>query len=465
MNKLLVRFLINSFLVITVLVGCSSKKEHNIQNTGQNQTTNTAHIFHHKGVLSVYPVGQHQILSVGRDSLIILWNADSGRAVAAKRMPRKPEKIGFDQKRNAWWIACSGGVFYQIALKNLSIRNSVTTILHDILQFKYDLPLRAFFGLGLNEFFRFNPDQKQIQILSAASPGAVAVALHPNQPLLSIFKGNRIIVEDARTLKRFKLFSLPNYKAGKDKERLIKFIGGRGIVAAFGENLWMGDWQSGKMRQLPKNHHAPITALAASENDSLIATGSMDKSIKLWRWPQGNLQGSFFGHFLTITSLAFTDSGKKLISGSEDGSLIIWNLKTKLQEKRLGSLKIAMKNPWQLTIKNVRYARSFKVRSEEYNVSDAKKTKLIKVAAEIKNTGLADNLFFSSNLFLTTPDQIRFHCVGLENYVALAPKAYFKRRIAPGKSLKGNFIFIIKPPYQKYTITYETLKPIPLKNF
>ncbi len=462
-KKLFIEIFLISFFLLTYFTGCKSKKQRLPQNI-RNQTATTTHVFHHKGVLSIYPVDQHKLLSVGRDSLIILWNADSGKAILSKRMPRMPEKIGYDQKRNTWWIACKGGVFYRIDLKNLSIQKTFTSILHDILQFKYDPPSMSFLGVGTNELFQFKPEQGQIRILATATSGA-AFAGHPTKPLWAVFEGKRITIERAGTMKAIKSFTLPKYKAGKDKERLLAFLGGQGLVVSYGENLWLGNWQTGVMRLMPKNHHAPITTLTVSDEDSLVATGSMDKSIKLWNWPKGDLQGSLYGHFLTITSLSFADSGRKLISGSEDGSLIIWNMKTKLLEKRLGSLKIAMKNPWQLTVKRVRYARSFKVGSEEYNVSDTKKTRLIKVTAEIKNTGLADNMFFSSNLYLTAPDQTRFHCVGLENYVALAPKAYFKRRIAPGKSLKGNFIFIIEPPYKKYTITYETLKPIPLKNY
>ncbi len=446
------------------LAGCSTGNKQKATKSIANPTKKLTDVFHHKGVLDVKAVGQHNIVSVGRDSLIILWNADSGRAIWQKRMPYLPHRIGFDSKRNALWVACGAGVLYRILSHKLTIEKTVPTILNNILQFEYHPALAVFFGSVNKGLFRFNPDDANIQILPNRVAGLAAIATHFRQPLIAVFGSNRIFVQDARTLKIVKSFALPGYKAGNHKERFVTFVGDRGIAASYGENLWMGDWQQGVMRLLPKNHHAPITALVASSDGTLVATGSMDKSVKLWQWPKGDLQGSFYGHFLTVTALAFADSGKKLISASEDASLIVWNLKTRLAEKRLGSLQIAMRNPWKLSIYSVRYARSFKVGSEEYNVSDPK-TKLIKVNAQITNSGPADNIFFSSNLFLTAPDQTRFHCVGLENYVALAPKAYFKRRIAPGKSLKGNFIFIIEPPYRKYTITYETLKPIPLKNY
>ncbi len=464
MKSFTFNILLSIILIGIFVAGCSVKEEQDTQKSIAGKSKSSAHIFHHKGVLDVKPVGEHELFSVGRDSLIILWNADSGRAVSAKRLPDFPQKIGFDSKRSGWWIACKSGTLYRMALNALTVQETIPTILSDILQFQFHPMLSVFFGATGKGLFRFNPNDAKIQILPRDALGFAAIAAHPDKPLLAVFSGNRIQIKDARTMKLFNSFTLPGYKEGKNKERFVTFVGDRGIVATYGENLWMGNWQKRVMQQLPKNHHAPITALAVLSNDSLIATGSMDKSVKLWKWPQGNLQGSFYGHFLTITSLAFADSGRKLVSGSEDGSMIIWNLKTKLMEKRLGSLEVAMRNPWKLTVKGVRYARSFKVGSEEYNVSDSK-TRLIKVNAEIKNIGLADNMFFSSNLFLTAPDQTRFHCVGLENYVALAPKAYFKRRIASGKSLKGNFIFIIEPPYKKYTITYETLNPISLKNF
>ncbi len=463
-----IRWILMLFVILLagIFVGsaCSAHKNENDTNTGRKQSRALAYPYHRKGVLDVLPLDAHHILSVGRDSVLILWNADSGWALASKKLPRLPRKIGLAGQRDVCWVACRGGVFFRISTKNLGIENSVSTLLHDVEQFKYSIPLKLFLGRGTNELFRFEPHKAQFRVLSLFSGNAVALNVNAQKPLVALFKKGRVRILDARTMKMIAAVALPAYKERRDGERQVAFVGEQGLVASYGENVWMGHWRSGQMRLLPKNHHAPITALAVSENGRFVATGSMDKSIKLWSWPQGDLQGSFFGHFLTVNALSFADSGRKLISGSEDGTLVIWNLKNKLPEKRLGSLKIAMKNPWRLKVKSVHYARSFKAGGEEYNVSDTK-TRLIKVNAEIKNTGLADNIFFSSNLFLIAPDQTRFHCVGLEHYVALSPKAYFKRRIAPGKSLKGNFIFIIKPPYKQYAITYETLQPIALKNF
>jgi WD40 repeat protein len=85
-------------------------------------------------------------------------------------------------------------------------------------------------------------------------------------------------------------------------------------------------------------HEGEITAIAIHPDSHLLASGSSDKSIKLWDLETGELQHTFVGrgwsglkpdgHRTPITSLVFSPDGYTLFSGSQDGIIKEWDLQT-----------------------------------------------------------------------------------------------------------------------------------------
>jgi F-box/WD-40 domain protein MET30 len=61
-------------------------------------------------------------------------------------------------------------------------------------------------------------------------------------------------------------------------------------------------------------------------DDSILATGSYDSTIKIWDIETGNELRTLRGHTLAIRALQFDDT--KLISGSLDSTLKVWNWRT-----------------------------------------------------------------------------------------------------------------------------------------
>ena len=57
-----------------------------------------------------------------------------------------------------------------------------------------------------------------------------------------------------------------------------------------------------------------------------LASGSRDKSIKLWDAKNGRCVVTLIGHDNWVTDLAFHPTGKYLLSVSDDKSLRIWDL-------------------------------------------------------------------------------------------------------------------------------------------
>jgi WD40 repeat protein len=74
-------------------------------------------------------------------------------------------------------------------------------------------------------------------------------------------------------------------------------------------------------------HKSFVNELAFSPDDSIVATASGDKTIKLWNAKTGGLLSTFIGHKHPALCLAFSPDGSKLASGDSDGNILLWKIK------------------------------------------------------------------------------------------------------------------------------------------
>ncbi|WP_287265274.1 hypothetical protein [Moorena sp. SIO3A2] len=72
-----------------------------------------------------------------------------------------------------------------------------------------------------------------------------------------------------------------------------------------------------------KGHRDWVSSVSFSPDGQLIASGSRDKTIKLWG-KNGKLLKSFRGHRAGIQSVSFSQDGQMLASGSEDKTVKLW---------------------------------------------------------------------------------------------------------------------------------------------
>ncbi|CAI7650497.1 unnamed protein product [Penicillium glandicola] len=86
--------------------------------------------------------------------------------------------------------------------------------------------------------------------------------------------------------------------------------------------LWNGI--TGKEQHVLEGHASLVTLVACSPNGQ-IASGSLDKTIRLWDPTTGKERHILKGHSGPVTSLAFSPDGQILASGSEDKTIILWD--------------------------------------------------------------------------------------------------------------------------------------------
>ena len=75
-------------------------------------------------------------------------------------------------------------------------------------------------------------------------------------------------------------------------------------------------------------HSDTINSVAFSPNGEVLATGSTDKTIKLWDVATGLELRTLTGHADFVNSVAFSPDGKIVASGSRDKTVKLWNVST-----------------------------------------------------------------------------------------------------------------------------------------
>ncbi len=63
-----------------------------------------------------------------------------------------------------------------------------------------------------------------------------------------------------------------------------------------------------------------------SPDGKTLASGSFDKTIKLWNLETGKEIHTLTGHDYAVKSVSFSPDGKTLASGSDDNKIKVWDV-------------------------------------------------------------------------------------------------------------------------------------------
>jgi len=88
-------------------------------------------------------------------------------------------------------------------------------------------------------------------------------------------------------------------------------------------------WRSkeGTLVTTLKGHQGQISNLSFSPDGQTIASASTDRTIRLWQWKNiSNIPKIFSGHKDTVYSVKFSPNGQLIVSGSGDRTIKIWKV-------------------------------------------------------------------------------------------------------------------------------------------
>ncbi len=101
-------------------------------------------------------------------------------------------------------------------------------------------------------------------------------------------------------------------------------------------------------------------SVAFSPDGTLLATASIDGTVKLWNTSTGKLRKHLRGHKSWVNSVVFATDGSTLLSGSSDGTIKLWDvrsrrLKTTLEATDAEVRSIAISPDGRMIAAGIRY--------------------------------------------------------------------------------------------------------------
>ena len=75
-------------------------------------------------------------------------------------------------------------------------------------------------------------------------------------------------------------------------------------------------------------HGGPVRSVAFSPDGKILASGSEDRSVRLWHIATGECAEILHEHTKPVRAVAFSPNGNFLASGSEDQTVRLWDMNT-----------------------------------------------------------------------------------------------------------------------------------------
>ena len=104
---------------------------------------------------------------------------------------------------------------------------------------------------------------------------------------------------------------------------------GRTVASgSFDKTVKLWDAQTGALKRTLTGHGDAVFSVAFSPDGRTVASGSWDKTVKLWDAQTGALSRTLSGPTHNVYSVAFSPDGKTLASGSLDNTVKLWDAQT-----------------------------------------------------------------------------------------------------------------------------------------
>ena len=145
--------------------------------------------------------------------------------------------------------------------------------------------------------------------------------------------------ESEKTDTDYSQWQLPEdakFRIGKGLLQDIKYTpDGNRIAVATSIGIWIYDAQTGEELALLSGHTGGVTSLGFPADGRFLASGSFDRTVRLWGIDSGKQTAVFAGHRGGIGAIAVSPDGKSVVSGDTwKGTLILWDTETGEQIKR-----------------------------------------------------------------------------------------------------------------------------------
>ena len=126
------------------------------------------------------------------------------------------------------------------------------------------------------------------------------------------------------------IWSMSYYSSGAQKTNVtaLAFSSDGALLATASMDQTIKVWVSDNYYEIPRytctGHVSGVTSVAFNHNASKMVSGSMDGTVKVWN-SRGNCLLTIPAHSLPVTATVFTPNSGFVVSGSDDGTVRLWS--------------------------------------------------------------------------------------------------------------------------------------------
>jgi WD40 repeat protein len=85
--------------------------------------------------------------------------------------------------------------------------------------------------------------------------------------------------------------------------------------------------QTGECLRVLRGHTGGVWSIAISPDGQIWASGSGDRTVRLWNLQTGDCVQVLHDHTSWVSSVLFSSDGQFLVSGSDDRTIKLWDVK------------------------------------------------------------------------------------------------------------------------------------------
>jgi WD40 repeat protein len=274
----------------------------------------------------------HALATAGQFSRTIrLWDKDTGKLIRAfMGTPDSVTCIAFSPDGRTLASGDSHGVVYLWEVDSGRQLGAVTTkglLWVSSVAFSPDGKLLAWSGSAKVVFLHNLDSNRELPSLRGHQGAIDTLAFAPDGKSLATGSWDQTI--RIWNVAAAKEISCLKGHEGKVRSVLFssdgKFLVSSGDMREQGIRLW--DVASGRETHNWDCHRRPVTTLAFSPDGALVASGSQDRSIRLWRpGSAGKCLGVLGQHEAGVSALAFSPDGRRVSSAAYDKTIGVINV-------------------------------------------------------------------------------------------------------------------------------------------
>ena len=271
-----------------------------------------------------------QFFSAGGDGMVVAWEINEGsNGVLMAQLPNTVYAMCPMPDKN---ILAVGQNYEGIHLIDLTTRKEAGTLklgntpIYDI----YYANGILFVGNGAGEVILINPDDLQIlKRLKFSGDNARTIAVRDRHMAVG-YSDNHIRIIDLKNLN-----VLHDIEAHEKSIFSLKYHGTGGNLISVARDARIKFWNTDKgytEENTIIGHLYAINSIDFRPDYKYFATGSMDKTIKIWQSEDRKLlkvidKARHGGHKSSVNKIFWSNYKNRLISCSDDRSISVWNIK------------------------------------------------------------------------------------------------------------------------------------------